>query len=327
MPLESDRMASGGIVGPGRAGPRRIARMVGSGGNRVCDTFGIRLPLLMGAISPRPKLAAAVCRAGGLGCIEGISSPDKIRQQIRELRQLTDAPFSVNFPLAFGDRSLVEGRVRVAIEERVPAVMTSAGSPRVHTRMLQDAGIKVAHVVAGIAHAEKAAEAGVDVLIAEPTESGGYRGANEIAMMVLVPAIARAVPGVPLVAAGSVADRAGLVAVMALGAEGVQLGTRLMVTQEGRAFFPDYVEKLVLAADDTSTMSADGPTRPRVSKPEFAERVVGDGRKRAQMGQVAALIRDVPTVAEVVRELFEGGADHARAVAEALARLRGRLAD
>lgn len=301
--------------------------MVGSGGNRVCDTFGIRLPLLMGAISPRPKLAAAVCRAGGLGCIEGISSPDKIRQQIRELRQLTDAPFSVNFPLAFGDRSLVEGRVRVAIEERVPAVMTSAGSPRVHTRVLQDAGIKVAHVVAGIAHAEKAAEAGVDVLIAEPTESGGYRGANEIAMMVLVPAIARAVPGVPLVAAGSVADRAGLVAVMALGAEGVQLGTRLMVTQEGRAFFPDYVEKLVLAADDTSTMSADGPTRPRVSKPEFAERVVGDGRKRAQMGQVAALIRDVPTVAEVVRELFEGGADHARAVAEALARLRGRLAD
>lgn len=301
--------------------------MVGSRGNRVCSTFGIRLPLLMGAISPRPRFASIVCRAGGLGCIEGISSPDKIRQQIRELRQLTDAPFCVNFPLAFGDRSLVEGRVKVAIEEKVPAVMTSAGSPRVYTRMFQDAGIKVAHVVAGIAHAEKAAEAGVDALIAEPTESGGYRGANEIAMMVLVPAIARTVPGVPLVAAGSVADRAGLVAVMALGAEGVQLGTRLMVTREGREFFPDYVEKMVLAADDTSTMSADGPTRPRVSKPGFAERVVGDARKRAQMGQVAALIHDVPTVAEVVRELFEGGADHAREVAAALERLRPGLRD
>ena len=296
-------------------------------GNRICRTFGIRLPLLMGAISPRPPLAAAVCRAGGLGCIEGISSPDKIRQQIRELRTLTDAPFTVNFPLAFGDRSLVEGRVKVAIEERVPAVLTSAGSPKVYTRMFQDAGIKVAHVVAGISHAEKAAEAGVDVLVAEPTESGGYRGANEIAMMVLVPAIARALPGVPLVAAGSVADRAGLVAVMALGAEGVQLGTRLMVTREGREFFPEYVEKMVLAADDTSTMSADGPTRPRVSKPEFATKVVGDARKRAQMGQVAALIHDVPTIAEVFRELFEGGAAHARDVAAALERLRAGLVD
>jgi enoyl-[acyl-carrier protein] reductase II len=299
--------------------------MAGSAENRVCEAFGIRLPLLMGAISPRPKFAAAVCRAGGLGCIEGISSPDKLRQQIRELRTLTDAPFTVNFPLAFGDRALVEGRVKVALEERVPAVLTSAGSPKLYTKMLQDVGIKVAHVVAGIVHAEKAAEAGVDVLVAEPTESGGYRGANEIAMMVLVPAIARALPGVPLVAAGSVADRSGLVAVMALGAEGVQLGTRLMVTQEGREFFPEYVEKLVLAADDTSTMSAEGPTRPRVSKPEFAEKIVGDGRKRAQMGQVAALIHDVPTIDEVVRELFEGGADHARQVAEALERLRPGL--
>lgn len=297
--------------------------MTSAVGNRVCRTFGIRLPLLMGAISPRPQFAAVVCRAGGLGCIEGISSPEKIRQQIRELRAATDAPFTVNFPLAFGDRSLIEGRVKVAIEERVPAVLTSAGSPKLYTRMFQDAGIKVAHVVAGIAHAQKAADAGVDVLVAEPTESGGYRGANEIAMMVLIPGIARAIPEIPLVAAGSVVDRAGLVAVMALGAEGVQLGTRLMVTREGREFFPDYVEKLVLAADETSTMSADGPTRPRVSKPELAERILGDGRKRAQMGQAAALIHDVPSVAEVVRELFEGGPEHARRIADALERLSG----
>lgn len=302
-----------------------VDSVASAGKNRICSTFGIRLPLLMGAISPRPRFAAAVCHAGGLGCIEGISSPDKIRQQIRELRTLSDEPFCVNFPLAFGDRSLVEARVKVAIEEQVPAVMISAGSPKAYTRMFQDAGIKVAHVVAGIAHAEKAAEAGVDVLIAEPTESGGYRGANEIAMMVLIPAIARAVPDLPIVAAGSVADRNGLVAVMALGADGLQLGTRLMITQEGREFFPDYVEKMVLAADDTSTMSADGPTRPRVSKPEFAEKVVGDGRKRAQMGQVAALIHDVPTVAEVFRELFEGGADHARELARTLESLRAGL--
>ena len=209
--------------------------------NRVCSLFGIRLPLLMGAISPKPELGAVVSQAGGLGCIEGISSPAKLRAQIRGFRERTDAPFSVNFPLAFGDRELVEGRVQVAIEEKVPVVMTSAGSAKLYTKAFQEAGIRVAHVIAGVAHARKAAEA-----------------------------------------------------------------------------FPKHVEQLVLAADDTSTMSATGPTRPRVSKPELAERVLGDSRKRAQMGQVAALIDDVPTIAEVVEELFGGGAVHARELAAAL---------
>jgi enoyl-[acyl-carrier protein] reductase II len=286
--------------------------------NRVCQAFGIRLPLVMGAITPRPRLGAIVSNAGGLGCIEGISSPDKLRRQIRDFRRLSDAPFCVNFPLAFGDRALVEARAKVALEERVPAVMTSAGSPRLLTRTFQQEGVRVAHVIAGVAHAEKAAEAGVDVLIAEPTESGGYRGTNEISMMVLIPAVARAIPELPLVAAGSVVDRAGLVAVMALGAEGVQLGTRLVMTKEGAEVFPKYVHELILAADDTSTMSATGPTRPRVSKPELAERILGNAKKRAQMGQAAALIDNVPSVAEVIEELFEGGAAHARSVAAAL---------
>lgn len=295
-----------------------------SASNRVCTLFGIRLPLVMGAISPKPELGAVVSQAGGLGCIEGISSPAKLRAQIRGFRALSDRPFSVNFPLAFGDRELVEARVQVAIDEKVPVVMTSAGSAKLYTRSFQEAGIRVAHVIAGVAHAHKAAEAGVDALIAEPTESGGYRGANEISMMVLIPAVARALPEIPLVAAGSVMDRAGLVAVMALGADGVQLGTRLMVTREGAQAFPKHVEQLVLAADDTSTMSATGPTRPRVSKPELAERVLGDSRKRAQMGQVAALIDDVPSIAEVFEELFLGGAAHASELAAALEGLVAR---
>ncbi len=298
----------------------------GSNRNRVCSAFGIRLPLVMGAITPKPSLGVAVAEAGGLGCIEGISSPEKLRSQIRDFRSRTEAPFCVNFPLAFGDPELVEARVRVALEERVPAVMTSAGSPKRWTPVFQEAGIRVAHVVAGVAHAAKANEAGVDVLIAEPTESGGYRGANEISMMVLIPAIARAFPDVPLVAAGSVVDRAGLVAVMALGAEAVQLGTRLVMTQEGASVFPKYVHQLTLAADDTSTMSATGATRPRVNKPELAERVLGDARKRAQMGQAAALIDDVPSVADVIDELFRGGARHARGVADALEPFERELA-
>ncbi len=289
-----------------------------SSGNRVCALFGIRYPLLMGAITPKPELGAIVSNAGGLGCIEGISSPEKLRGQIRAFREQSDAPFSVNFPLAYGNRELVMDRARVVVEERVPSVMTSAGSPKLLTGMLQEHGIKVAHVVAAVAHARKAAEAGVDALIAEPTESGGYRGANEISMMVLIPAVARAVPDLPLIAAGSVADRAGLVAVTALGAEGVQLGTRLVATVEGRDAFPKYAHELILAADDTSTMSADGPTRPRVSKPEFAEAVLGTRRKRMQMGQVAALIDSIPTVQEVIDELFGASPEHAQAVADKL---------
>ncbi len=177
-------------------------------------------------------------------------------------------------------------------------------------------------MIAGVQHARKAAEAGVDALVAEPTESGGYRGANEISMMVLIPAVARAVPDLPLVAAGSVVDRAGLVAVSALGAEAVQLGTRLVATVEGRDFFPKHAHTLILAADDTSTMSADGPTRPRVSKPEFAEAVLGTRSKRMQMGQVAALIDTIPSVQEVIDELFGAGPGHAQAVADGLRQLR-----
>ena len=286
--------------------------------NRICELFGVRYPLLMGAITPEPELPALVTHAGGLGCIEGIAAPETLREQIRRFRTLCDGPFSVNFPIAFGTADGVEARAQVAIEERVPAVVTSAGSPKLLTARFQEHGIKVGHVVAGLAHAQKAADAGVDLLVAEPTESGGYRGANEISMMVLIPAIHRALPQVPLVAAGSVVDRAGMVAVSALGAEGVWLGTRLIATREGREVFGERYHQLILAADDTATMSATGKTRPRVTKPEFVEAVLGTRTKRVQMGQAAALIDDIPTLAEVFAELFEGGAELAQGVTQRL---------
>ena len=127
-------------------------------------------------------------------------------------------------------------------------------------------------------------------------------------MMVLIPGIRRALPELPLAAAGSVVDRAGMVAAMALGADGVQLGTRLVATREGGAFFHEGAQKLILAADDTSTMSADTPTRPRVSRPELVEAVLGPRGQAMQMGQAAALIHDIPALSEVFEELFAGGA-------------------
>lgn len=280
--------------------------------NPISELFGIRYPLVMGGISPNPTLGAVVSNAGGLGCIEGVMPPDGLREAIRRFRELSDKPFSINFPLAQGSPETTAEKAKVVIEEQVPVVITSAGNPKLLTAQLKEAGITVAHVVASTYHAKKAVDAGVDCLIAEPTESGGYRGEHEISMMVLIPSVRRTNPDIPLVAAGTVADRAGIVAVMALGADGVQLGTRLVVTKE--ATYPDHVAKLILAADDTSTMSADGRIRPRISKPEFAEAVLGTSSKRTQMGQVAALIDEVVSVEDVFRELFDGGQEHAQQV-------------
>ena len=281
--------------------------------NPVCALFGIQYPLVMGGITPKPELGAAVSNAGGLGCIEGIAPLETMREQIRTFRELSDKPFSINFPMAMGSPDQVQERAKIVIEEKVPVVITSAGSPKILTGMLKEHGIIVAHVVAGISHANKAAEAGVDAIIAEPTESGGYRGVNEISMMVLIPAVRRALPNLPLIAAGTVADRAGMVAVMALGADGVQLGTRLVATQEAKNSYPEHVNKLILAAD--------GRIRPRNSKPEFAEAVLGTKSKRTQMGQVAALIDEIVTVDQVFAELFQGGEQLAEDVAARMKQL------
>jgi enoyl-[acyl-carrier protein] reductase II len=272
----------------------------------------------MGGITPKPDLGAAVSNAGGLGCIEGIMPADGLREAIQQFRTMSDKPFSINFPLAQGTPEMTAEKVKVCIEEQVPAVITSAGSPKMVTSQLKEGGIKVGHVVASTYHAQKAADAGVDCLIAEPTESGGYRGEHDIAMMVLIPSVRRAVPDIPLAACGSVVDRNGLVAVLALGADGVQLGTRIMVTKEAQGSYGDHVAKLVIAATDTSTMSAEGRIRPRISKPEFAEEVLGTSSKRTQMGMASALINEIISVEDMFKELFEGGPALAKEVAAKL---------
>lgn len=273
--------------------------------NRICELFGIRYPVFMGAVSQELELGAAVSQAGGLGCLAGaLMAPDKLRERIRRIRELTDRPFSVNFPIALTPESQIQEKMRMMIEERVPVVMTSAGNPKLWTKVLQDGGCKVAHVLPTVYHATKAVDAGVDAIIAEPAESGGYRGESEVSMMILIPAIRRAFPEMPLVAAGAVADGAGMAAVMALGADGVQLGTRFIATTEARS--ADHVQRLILAATDTSTMSAEGRVKPRIARPEFAEAVLGE-RKQVQMGQVSALITQIASVSDVIRSLIEGG--------------------
>lgn len=284
-------------------------------GNPICDLFGIRYPVVMGGVARTPELGAAVSNAGGLGCIQGVSPPDYLREQIQRFRELTDQPFAVNFPIVLTPQEHIEEKMQMMIDERVPVVISSAGNPKLWTGFLKAGGVKVAHVLPTLYHARKAVEAGVDAIIAEPAESGGYRGEHEVSMMILIPAIRRAFPDMPLIAAGAVADGAGMAAVTALGADGVQLGTRLIATAEADA--PEPVRKLILAATDTSTENAEGRVRPRVAKADFAREVLGEPR-RTQMGQVAALIDEVSTVADVIRELVEGGQQQARAAAARL---------
>lgn len=289
--------------------------------NRICDLFGIRYPLVMGAVAATPALGIAVSKAGGLGTIAAANAtPDQLRERIRAFRDATDRPFAVNFPIALMPAEQLEEKLALCIEEKVEAVITSAGSPKVATARLKQHRIRVAQVVATTYHAQKAAEAGVDAVIAEPVESGGYRGENEVSMMVLIPSIRRALPGLPLVAAGAVADGHGLAAVFALGADGIQLGTRLVATTESE--MPAHYAKLILAANDVSTASAEGRIRPRVAKAEFAESVLGEV-KRVQMGQVSALIDDIVPAGEVIERMFREAAEVASANASALADFAG----
>jgi enoyl-[acyl-carrier protein] reductase II len=287
--------------------------------NRVCVLFNIRYPVVMGAISQTPELAVAISNGGGLGCMAGAAAPPALlRERIRKFRDLSDKPFSINFPIVLTPEKDLPPKMELMIEEKVPVVITSAGNPKLWTKYLKDGGCKVAHVLPTLYHARKAVEAGVDAIIAEPAESGGYRGEQEVSMMVLIPAIARAFPGVPLIAAGAVADGAGLAAVMALGAEGIQMGTRFIMTTEANP--PEHVRKLILAATDTSTMSAEGRVKPRINRPELAEEVLGE-RKQTQMGQVAALIDSVKTVEQIMRDMVEGAAEASARVAKATAAL------
>lgn len=279
---------------------------------QICSLLGIRYPIIMGGVSRTPGLGIAVSIAGGLGCIAGATLPSaQLREHIRTFQRQTDRPFSVNFPIVLTPADQLEEKMQIVVEERVPVVITSAGNPKLWTSRLQSHGIKVAHVLPTVYHATKAAEAGVDALIAEPAESGGYRGEHEVSMMVLIPAIRRRFPDLPLVAAGAVADGAGLAAVLALGADGVQLGTRLLASTEAEV--APHMHQLILAATDTSTMSAEGRVRPRVAKPDFTEQVLGV-RRQVQMGQVAALIESVQPVATILQEMIERAREVSRDV-------------
>lgn len=312
--------------------------------NRVANLFGIRYPVVSGGMvwCSGWRLAAAVSEAGGLGLIgSGSMTPELLREHIRKCRNATDKPFGVNVPLMY---RYAEQIMHVIADEGVPVVFTSAGNPKTWTGFLHDAGCKVAHVVSSSRFALKSRDAGVDAVVAEGFEAGGHNGREESTTMVLVPQVRSAID-IPLIAAGGIASGEGMAAAFALGAEGVQMGTRFALTQESSA--SDAFKRLCIGLDEGGTMLALKKLSPtRLIRNDFYDRVaeaesrgataeelselLGRGRSRLgifegdlsegelEIGQIASFIRDLPTAGEVVGRIV---GEYEKTVAELKDRL------
>jgi enoyl-[acyl-carrier protein] reductase II len=289
--------------------------------NRVTELLGVEIPIVqapMGWIA-RARLASAVSNAGGMGIIETSSGElDAVREEIRRMRRLTDRPFGVNVAQAFvRDPAIVD----FVIEQGVRFVTTSAGDPRKYTQQLKAAGLTVFHVVPSLKGALRAVEAGVDGLVVEGGEGGGFKNPREVATMVLLPLVREKVD-VPIVAAGGIMDGRTMAAAFALGAEGVQMGTRMVSSLESPVH--DNWKRAILAAAETDTVFLNRRFGPalralRTEKSEALEdadrNVMGEfGRAQelyfggdmnasiALSGQVAGRIESIRPVAEILRE-------------------------
>lgn len=294
----------------------------------LCELLGITYPILQGGMAwvATGELAAAVSSAGGLGIIgAGNAPPEVVRQEIRKVRERTDRPFGVNL---YYMSPYIEELVDLVVEERVPVVTTGAGNPGKHLPRFREAGIKVIPVVASVALAKRLERLGVDALIAEGMECGGHIG--EITTMALVPQIVDAVK-IPVIAAGGIADGRGLAAALALGAQGVQMGTRFICASECTVH-PNYKEAILRAGDrDTVVTGGHGHyvrvLRNKLSRQfeELAARgasweemdKLGAGKLRAaavegdveygsvMAGQIAALVKEIKPAGEIIREIME----------------------
>jgi enoyl-[acyl-carrier protein] reductase II len=304
----------------------------------ICDLLGIEYPIILGGMMgiSDGKLTAAVSEAGGLGTLSTATfGVDGSREEIEKIAELTDKPYSVNLPIF---HPMVPKLVELVKEYGIKIVTTSAGNPAKYTKELKDEGITVIHVVSSIRTAVKAEGAGVDAVVAEGSESGGKVARNEVPTISLIPQVVDAVD-IPVIGAGGLADGRGLLAALALGAQGVQLGTRFLATDESRAH--DNWKKVLVAAGDSDTDIAcrlSSPTRlirndfwdelnaldePGKGAMDFMEiqgvgmaRIPDDANGRTgnyTAGTGSGLIRRVQTAAEVIREIMaEADADLAR---------------
>ena len=275
------------------------------------------------------RLAAAVAKAGGLGVLgAGSMQPDVLRTHIQRLRSVWDGPFAVNMPLLYQHMAAC---LDVIIEERVPIVISSAGSPAVVSKVLAEAGVLHVHVVAAVKQALKCQELGLSAVVCEGYEAGGHNAPHGTTSMCLIPQIVDAID-LPVIAAGGIADGRGMAAAMALGAEGVQVGTRFAASQESSAH-SNYKEAVVRAKDRDTVVAFRSLTPVRLIKNAFSATaleaeangasrqellsLLGRGRGRRALfegdletgeieaGQIAGMINDLPPAGDIVKQLID----------------------
>lgn len=298
--------------------------------NRICELFGIRYPIVQGGMvwCSGWRLASAVSNAGGLGLLgAGSMHPDMLLEHITKCREATSNPFGVNVPLMYPE---IDKLMQILIEEKVKIVFTSAGNPALYTDFLHRHGITVAHVVSSSRFARKCEQVGVDAVVAEGFEAGGHNGREETSTLCLIPAVRQAT-SLPLLAAGGIASGEAMAAVMLLGAEGVQVGSRFALSKESSAHENFKRHCLNLQEGDTFLILKKlSPVR--LVKNEFCESVenaqqrgasidelrelLGKGRAKKgifegdlqngelEIGQVSAMVSSEQSAAEIIDDMI-----------------------
>ncbi|HEX7756687.1 MAG TPA: nitronate monooxygenase [Niabella sp.] len=299
--------------------------------NRITQLFHISYPIIQAGMvwASGWRLASAVSNAGALGIIgAGSMYPDVLKEHIQKYKAVSDAPFAVNLPLLYPD---IEAHIKTVLEEKVPIVFTSAGNPKTWTAVLKKEGITVVHVVSSSQFAIKAQDAGCDAIVAEGFEAGGHNGREETTTMVLVPLVTKAVH-IPVIAAGGIASGRQMLAAVALGAEGVQIGSRFVASKEASSHI-HFKNKIIDAREGDTDLSLKLLTPVRLLKNQFYQQIkqlevqgaspdelralLGHGRAKKGMfegdldngeleiGQVAASILSILPAAEIVKEIWQ----------------------
>jgi enoyl-[acyl-carrier protein] reductase II len=297
--------------------------------NRLCKLFGTRTPIVQAGMVwvSGGKLAAAAAESGALGVIgAGSMKPDLLTHHITKAKQLTSKPLAVNLPLLYAG---IEDQIKVCLDLGIRIFFTSAGSPKKFTSMLKKNGSVVVHVTSTPDLAKKCEDAGVDAVVAEGFEAGGHNGRDEITTMALIPQVVDAV-SIPVIAAGGIGDGRGFAAALALGAQGVQIGSRFAATQESSAH-ANFKNAIVNASFDATMLSMKKLVPVRLLKNKFFSEIskleescapnteisahLGKGRARLGMlegdlengeleiGQIAGLIKDIPTCKDLMNKL------------------------
>ena len=272
--------------------------------NRICELFGIEKPIVQGGMvwCSGWRLAAAVSNAGGLGLLgAGSMHPETLVEHIRKMKQATDKPWGINVPLMYPE---IDRLMDIIIEEGVKIVFTSAGSPKKYTARLHEAGIKVAHVVSSSLFAKKCEDAGVDAVVAEGFEAGGHNGREETTTMTLIPQVRKAT-ALPLIAAGGIGSGEAILAAMALGAEGVQIGTLFALAAESSA--SDEFKRLCTSLKEGDTMLCLKKISPtRLVKNTLYNKVVEAEAAGASVDE----LREILGKAASKRGIFEGDVEN-----------------